>query len=173
MKMEVRQKELDSSLTGEARWVCHFNLNIDNRIQVYSILYTLGQVIAVFFGGFENHAGIGMYLLWGWNLQRRKEEEEWVSSIWRKVSLISKWHLKATWKLGWEKTQRNQKTLQRIRCPVASGLHIQETEWLSYLGWMIWRRIQGLGTGMTCCKCQEEEEQVSPMGPGGIRSFFL
>ena len=30
---------------------------------MYSILYTLGQVIAVFFRGFENHAGIGKYLL--------------------------------------------------------------------------------------------------------------
>ena len=106
---------------------------------MYSILYTLGQVIAVFFGGFESHAGIGKYLLWGWKLPRRKEEEEWVSLICRKVSLRSKWHLKGTWKLGSEKTQRDQKNPSKNQLPSVqwhqASISRKQSGWLTLAAW--------------------------------------
>lgn len=179
MVMELRWEELDSSLIGNG-WVCHFNFGVDNGVRVCRMVCS--QLTSLFFWGFERHAGRGKCLLCdGWSLHKKKEEE-WVRSIRRDRSLQKQVLLqKQLESFGRRWPREIRRTLHRIvthMCPESNttilaneGPHrgkfqwqqassITETVWSSYLGQRIWVGIQGVWTGLTCCKCQEERDKA-------------
>lgn len=116
VKIELRWEELDSSLTGNIRWVCHFNLSIDNGVSVCRMLCS--QMISLFIWDFGSHAGRGKCLIWdGWKLNRKEGGTSQFNSR-ECVSLGASASSEATWKLWSEKTERDQKNSSKTHLPM-------------------------------------------------------